>query len=559
MDQITSGSYRGNAAGDNDIEKAASQLASDTKYEVRKALGTDVVSKMAPAALMKAYMEQLGKSEEGPVKALARKKLTGGSMKENFNIDALASSSVANALFKVFVEGAKKEETVLGEEYLEELIKKNRNGENLYWVKVYYKNGTTYTRWADRARMSEIRSNPNVETVEMVDSKPSENQRDKSSKNDGNLANNYPPYNKVTRGDVVAGARGEDEMGGKKKIKEDLDFFAEGRGKDKKNKPFKFNVMRGKNDKIVKLFPETTKVNEEVITAKQKFMRMINEKAESEKQQKLFGLALSVKRGETPRSEVSAEVLKIVDTMSEKKIRDFAKTKHESLPVYKEETACDSSEPQRDTRGDYAKKNILKNKLRAAGIRNPIVMVTDEEDVKEGLGLSVGASRLGSAILSNKQTSYEQGAKNLQKNLTDPVGYAIKGAARAVLAPVGTGRRTVTGAEQKQKIERNVAKEEVEMIDEARAEEKRGFGSTGAQRQRQKTEIRGYNPVTSYSGGQNPQLRGKNTTKTQRRESSRRYVDQPGGIDAKPENEQGGGRYAHKQAKKRPDLGSKLD
>ena len=56
------------------------------------------------------------------------------------------------------------------------------------------------------------------------------------------------------------------------------------------------------------------------------------EKAESEQQQKLFGLALSVKRGETPRSEVSAEVLKIVDTMSEKKIRDFAKTPHEGLP-----------------------------------------------------------------------------------------------------------------------------------------------------------------------------------------------------------------------------------
>ena len=558
MDQITSGSYRGNAAGDNDIEKAASQLASDTKYEVRKALGPDVVSKMAPAALMKAYMEQLGKSEEGPVKALARKKLTGGSMKENFNIDALASSSVANALFKVFVEGAKKEETVLGEEYLEELIKKNRNGENLYWVKVYYKNGTTYTRWADRARMSEIRSNPNVETVEMVDSKPSEDQRDKSSKNDGNLANNYPPYNKVTRGDVVAGARGEDEMGGKKKIKEDLDFFAEGRGKDKKKKPFKFNVMRGKNDEIVKLFPETTKVNEEVITAKQKFMRMINEKAESEKQQKLFGLALSVKRGETPRSEVSAEVLKIVDTMSEKKIRDFAKTKHESLPVYKEETACDSSEPQRDTRGDYAKKNILKNKLRAAGIRNPIVMVTDEEDVKEGLGLSVVASRLGSAILSNKQTPYEQGAKNLQKNLTDPVGYAIKGAARAVLGPANNSPE----AEKARRSKRLPEQIELdgEMVDEARAEEKRGFGSTGAQRQRQKTEIRGYNPVTSYSGGQNPQLRGKEgNSKENRRAASRRYVDQPGGIDAKPENKQGEGRYAGKQAKKRPDLGSRLD
>ena len=40
-----------------------------------------------------------------------------------------------------------------------------------------------------------------------------------SKKGDGNLANNYPPYDKVTRGDVIAGAKGEDQMGGKAKKK----------------------------------------------------------------------------------------------------------------------------------------------------------------------------------------------------------------------------------------------------------------------------------------------------------------------------------------------------
>lgn len=55
--------------------------------------------------------------------------------------------------------------------------------------------------------------------------------------------------------------------------------------------------------------------------------------ATSQQQQKLFGLALSVKRGDTPRSEVSDEVLQIVDTMSEKKIEDFAKTSHKGLPT----------------------------------------------------------------------------------------------------------------------------------------------------------------------------------------------------------------------------------
>ena len=38
-----------------------------------------------------------------------------------------------------------------------------------------------------------------------------------AEKNDGNLANNAPPYDKVTRRDVITGALGKDEMGGKRK------------------------------------------------------------------------------------------------------------------------------------------------------------------------------------------------------------------------------------------------------------------------------------------------------------------------------------------------------
>lgn len=38
-------------------------------------------------------------------------------------------------------------------------------------------------------------------------------------KGDGNLANNAKPYDKVTKGDVIAGRLGKDEMGGKKKTK----------------------------------------------------------------------------------------------------------------------------------------------------------------------------------------------------------------------------------------------------------------------------------------------------------------------------------------------------
>lgn len=125
-----------------------------------------------------------------------------------------------------------------------------------------------------------------------------------------------------------------------------------------------------------------------------------------------------------------------------------------------------------------------------------------------------------------------------------------------------------SSAETADKIILNMSEswfEDIMKLSEARAEEKRGFGSTGTQRQRQKKGVvtssgEVAHPATSYSGGQNPQLRGKEgKTKEQRRAASRRYVDQPGGIYAKPENKQGEGRYADKQSKKRPDLGSRYD
>ena len=65
----------------------------------------------------------------------------------------------------------------------------------------------------------------------------------------------------------------------------------------------------------------------------------LQEKAVSEQQQKLFGLALSVKRGDTPKENASKEVLEIVNTMSEKEIRKYASTPHEGIPEKKEDLA----------------------------------------------------------------------------------------------------------------------------------------------------------------------------------------------------------------------------
>jgi hypothetical protein len=58
----------------------------------------------------------------------------------------------------------------------------------------------------------------------------------------------------------------------------------------------------------------------------------IKEKSFSQQQQKLMGLALSVKKGKTPKSEVSKKIKDVAKSMSEKDLEDFASTKHKGLP-----------------------------------------------------------------------------------------------------------------------------------------------------------------------------------------------------------------------------------
>lgn len=57
----------------------------------------------------------------------------------------------------------------------------------------------------------------------------------------------------------------------------------------------------------------------------------IEEKAVSQQQQKFMGMALAYKRGEL--NNASLKVKQAAASMSEKELKDFAKTKHEGLPV----------------------------------------------------------------------------------------------------------------------------------------------------------------------------------------------------------------------------------
>ena len=97
-----------------------------------------------------------------------REKIFGkaGGVSEKFIVgaDDWASDHIANALYNVFVE---KEEEELKLAYLQQLDEDEANKK--YKVRVTDKNGRSYVRFADRAKITELRQNPNIESVEMTE------------------------------------------------------------------------------------------------------------------------------------------------------------------------------------------------------------------------------------------------------------------------------------------------------------------------------------------------------------------------------------------------------
>jgi len=62
----------------------------------------------------------------------------------------------------------------------------------------------------------------------------------------------------------------------------------------------------------------------------------------SKSQQRLMGMAYSLKKGEMDPKDASQEVKDLADSMTLQQLKDFASTKHEGLPEVKENTTPSS-------------------------------------------------------------------------------------------------------------------------------------------------------------------------------------------------------------------------
>ena len=122
--------------------------------------------------------------------------------------------------------------------------------------------------------------------------------------------------------------------------------------------------------------------------------------AQSQQQQKLFGLALAFKRGEVPSSEVSDEIKAIADRMSEKDIEDFAATKHKGLPKMKEQLR------------KFVRVIIREKAISEMNEQSVVTEVTDSEikksiEKKERGGPYTIIARNGKKIVDHSPKSYD--------------------------------------------------------------------------------------------------------------------------------------------------------
>ena len=429
-------------------EERATQAVYDIRYKARK----DEIS------LLNAYTEYMKSSsmsgeERNMVKAKLFRKVYGGMRAEDFNpiFKNAASDNVAKALFKVFVE--KKEINI--EDLKEFYTRRNSRGEVVFHVRITdKKTKNSYTRDVTREKLNKLRANPNID-IEMSEyRKDSEIERTRGAltarvtagkgldyDDDGTVESPAKEYRGAVHNAIQRKKGGVPDGKDTSRVKEE--FIHEAGRKKKSDKPQKFDVRtdiqntvntsptQGGNERVGMVAHNELEGELIAENGYSKFLKKVHslqEKSVSQNQQQLAGMALAYLRGEMPDA---SEEVKQMAKMGEKKLRDFAKTKHKGLPEkVKEEMDCSSDDKKKkngvDNRSRPTEINIAKNIVRAAtGIKNPMVMVASEQ---AGPALP-GENRPGSSKAPGKRPHLpgekQTPAPKLQMASYEPEGEVI--------------------------------------------------------------------------------------------------------------------------------------
>ena len=249
-----------------DPEKKVKQAVYDIRYRARR----------EEVPLRTAYSQYMSNSGlGGNERTMVKKKLFGdGPMKENFvaEVESEAKEALANTLVKVFV----------GEDI---------TSPKKYKVRVTDKSGKSYVRMADRAKITELRANSNIESVEMTEhGEPYEGERRKGKQTARAKGGGLDPVGKedddidndgdVDKSDSYLKNRRKAIAKAMKKEEFIADVVEE-----KEDKKKKLDVMKGKN-KIKVLTKSKTGTYDEGVVSRFRSILAEEEKVEDKKKEK---------------------------------------------------------------------------------------------------------------------------------------------------------------------------------------------------------------------------------------------------------------------------------
>jgi hypothetical protein len=143
-------------------EEASAERIKQAVYDIRHRAKKDDIK------LLDAYNQYVGNSNlTDQEKTIIKEKLglTQPSVKEQFSkgADQWATENMYNALYRVFVEDHQQEE--LDDPYLRQLYESD---EPTYQIRVTDQKGHTYVRKATRSKITELRAQENIKSVELT-------------------------------------------------------------------------------------------------------------------------------------------------------------------------------------------------------------------------------------------------------------------------------------------------------------------------------------------------------------------------------------------------------
>ena len=319
-----------------DSDEASAKRISQAVYDIRYRAKKDKIT------LQAAFSSYMGNSNLNPKeKKIVKERLfgkEGGGMKEQFTVGAeeWASENLSKALHKTFVE-KKEDNTEIELLYLKQL---DESEDRKYKIRVTDKNGKAYVRYATREKITALRGNNNIKSVEMTE-----------------------------HGSVVGGERNKGKQtaaakGGGKKLdpvgKEDKDIDNDG--------------DHDKSDKY--LLKRRAAIGKSIRTRAESFLADGTITTEPKNKKKVTGEGVdNYKSGAVKVAPDTKEEDPAVKAAS----RGIYAHKETDGTVLSED---EKKEEKKDMRGYYAKINMVRNKIRAMGAKNPCV-IADPDDVEK--------------------------------------------------------------------------------------------------------------------------------------------------------------------------------